>query len=204
MRLDCHCSIIRLRITRIMTITTTSATSSSSRIICQYPSTAQKNLVCIECPVYINPASSTARDRIINALHGMENISKSISNPFHCLQLSFRPQDPYHHPISADQHSTNRILVSLKRRKKTNPSSSSRIKCSVVGSVQTTFTFQGMADFQYLARPSMLSSSSSTTCSKSQREMELNQFRQLVRMVSSQLKTLVVESFVLKYRYRNI
>lgn len=74
------------------------------------------------------------------------------------LELRFRPEDDYSHPIFGDYTVTSNLLLKVTRKKKSatqqpqQPQQEGKesFHTEMVGRVVASYQFKGMADFQYL------------------------------------------------------
>ncbi|XP_068609057.1 general transcription factor 3C polypeptide 5 [Brachionichthys hirsutus] len=103
-------------------------------------------LVCVEYPAVV-----ASVDKMLETLGGERLVSKIFANPSRRLELRYRPKDPFCHPLFGNRFSSNNLLLRVRRRvRKKNPKDA-EIRMDVLGVIATTYKFQGMADFQYLA-----------------------------------------------------
>ncbi|XP_068191280.1 general transcription factor 3C polypeptide 5 [Antennarius striatus] len=103
-------------------------------------------LVCVEYPALV-----TDVDKMLETLGGENTVSKTFANPSRRLELRYRPQDPFCHPLCGNRLSSSSLLLRVRRRvRKKNPKDV-EIHMDVLGVIGTTYRFQGLADFQYLA-----------------------------------------------------
>ncbi|PIK42469.1 hypothetical protein BSL78_20675 [Apostichopus japonicus] len=118
----------------------------------------EKNLTCVEYPGKVLNV-----DRALQTLGGKENISHTILQSGRRLALNFRPGDSFCKPLYGSKYSTTNMLLKVTRKK--SPAGSSvkttdqttatnnstdEYSCEMIGTVDTTFKFEGMSDFQYL------------------------------------------------------
>ncbi|KAM8801618.1 general transcription factor 3C polypeptide 5 isoform 2-T2 [Rhynchonycteris naso] len=111
----------------------------------------ERRLVCVEYPGMVRDVS-----KMLQTLGGEEGVSRIYTDPSKRLELYFRPKDPYCHPVCANRFSTSSLLFRIRRktrRRVTGPEASPEVTFDVeiLGIVSTTYKFQGMSDFQYLA-----------------------------------------------------
>ncbi|XP_037548560.1 general transcription factor 3C polypeptide 5 [Nematolebias whitei] len=106
----------------------------------------KKRLVCVEYPAVVSSV-----DKMLETLGGEQTISKSFSDPNRRLELRFRPQDPFCHYVCGNRLSSSNLLLKVRRRVRKKDPNDAEIQMDVVGIVGTTYKFQGMTDFQYLA-----------------------------------------------------
>ncbi|XP_010892267.1 general transcription factor 3C polypeptide 5 [Esox lucius] len=123
--------------------TTGSGVSGSSATISL---SLDNKLVCVEYPAIISNV-----DKMMETVGGIQGVSKAYGDPSRRLELRFRPRDPFCHPVCGNRYpSTNLLLCVKKRVRKCNPEEA-QIDMKILGVIGTTYKFQGMADFQYLA-----------------------------------------------------
>ncbi|XP_061427648.1 general transcription factor 3C polypeptide 5 [Lethenteron reissneri] len=123
--------------------------------------------VCVEYPgVVSNP------DAMLATLGGLESLSKTYAEPTRRLELCFRPGDPFCHPVCGDRLPATGLLIRIRRccrRRRARgttagsdedgsssasaaaPPEEVKYDSEALGIINTTYKFQGMADFQYLA-----------------------------------------------------
>ncbi|KAL0965535.1 hypothetical protein UPYG_G00282550 [Umbra pygmaea] len=123
--------------------TTTSGVPGSSATL----SLSEDNkLVCVEYPAIISNV-----DKMLETIGGVQAVSKTYADPSRRLELRFRPGDPFCHPVCGNRFPSTNLLLRVKRRvRKSNPEEA-QINMEILGVIGTTYKFQGMADFQYLA-----------------------------------------------------
>src|SRR5438034_299258 len=77
------------------------------------------------------------------------------------MELRFRPDDPFCHPINGDVIPTSNLLLKVTRRKKKQNKNVSRekeekanakedVKFDILGIISKTCRFRGMSDYQYV------------------------------------------------------
>ncbi|XP_063287390.1 general transcription factor 3C polypeptide 5 [Pelobates fuscus] len=115
----------------------------------------KKPMVCVEYPGIVQNV-----DKMLQTLGGEKSVSRIYADPTRRLELYFRPNDPYCHPLCANRFPTTTMILRVKkrvRRKKANemqisePNQEGSISMEIIGVVGTVYKFQGMSDFQYLA-----------------------------------------------------
>ncbi|XP_043914771.1 general transcription factor 3C polypeptide 5-like [Protopterus annectens] len=116
----------------------------------------QKRLVCIEYPAVVKNVGN-----MLTTLGGEEGVSKIYADPSKRLELYFRPKDPYCHPVCANRFPSTNMLLRVKKKTRKRKAGMSdaqqetprevKFEMEIVGIVGSTFKFQGMSDFQYLA-----------------------------------------------------
>ncbi|XP_070374552.1 general transcription factor 3C polypeptide 5 isoform X1 [Equus asinus] len=112
-----------------------------------------RRMVCVEYPGVVRDVS-----KMLPTLGGEEGVSRIYADPTKRLELYFRPEDPYCHPVCANRFSTSSLLLRVRRktrRQKGAPPPDSHpeviFDVEILGIVSTIYKFQGMSDFQYLA-----------------------------------------------------
>ncbi|XP_041098714.1 general transcription factor 3C polypeptide 5 isoform X2 [Polyodon spathula] len=85
------------------------------------------------------------------------------ADPSKRLELYFRPRDPYCHPVCGNRFPSTSMLLRVRRRVPKprgqgdaaspagDAAQQSQIHMQILGVICTTYKFQGLADFQYLA-----------------------------------------------------
>ncbi|XP_018588457.1 general transcription factor 3C polypeptide 5 [Scleropages formosus] len=108
---------------------------------------SQRRLVCVEYPGVVRHL-----DRALETLRGEKGVSKTYSDPSKRLELYYRPRDPYCHPVCGNRYPSTNLLLRVRRRvRKGEGGGEAQVAMEVLGVIGTTYKFQGMADFQYLA-----------------------------------------------------
>ncbi|XP_002738728.1 general transcription factor 3C polypeptide 5-like [Saccoglossus kowalevskii] len=111
----------------------------------------RKRFVCIEYPGFVKNV-----DKMLSTLGGEDIISKIHCDPSRRLELRFRPDDPYCHPACGNRYATTSVLLKVTKRTRkpkagqTDSAVETQYKSEILGSVDTTYRFQGLADYQYL------------------------------------------------------
>ncbi|XP_004075167.1 general transcription factor 3C polypeptide 5 isoform X1 [Oryzias latipes] len=105
-----------------------------------------RKLVCVEYPAVVHNT-----DKMLDTLGGEQAVSKTFADPNRRLELRFRPQDPFCHSACGNRLSSSNILLRVRRRVRRKDPKDAEIQMDVVGIIGTTYKFQGLADFQYLA-----------------------------------------------------
>lgn len=106
------------------------------------------------------PATVKNLDKALETLGGSKTISKVLrcvvpycSNQLEkaaasnskLIELRFRPNDPYCHPVFGDRVTTSNLLLKVKcKRKRSDPSQITNFSTEIVGSIPTTYRFQGL------------------------------------------------------------
>lgn len=104
------------------------------------------NLVCVEYPGVVNNV-----DRMLDSVGWEKGVSKTYADSSKRLELRFRPKDPFCHPVYGNRYSSTNLLLRIRRRTRKGNNGETQISMEIVGLIGTTYKFQGMADFQYLA-----------------------------------------------------
>ncbi|CAL5028421.1 unnamed protein product [Urochloa decumbens] len=92
------------------------------------------------------PGYPSSPARAARTLGGLPAIAKvRSSGPGACLELRFRPEDPYCHPAFGESRATTGLVLRLSRRK-----GAAAPLAEVVARVRTAYHFEGMADFQHV------------------------------------------------------
>ncbi|XP_005990686.1 general transcription factor 3C polypeptide 5 isoform X2 [Latimeria chalumnae] len=117
----------------------------------------ERRMVCVEYPGLVKDVG-----KMLDTLGRDEGVSKTYADPTKRLELWFRPKDPYCHPFCANRFSSTSMLLRVKRKtrrrrpKEESDSASTqeeeiKYEMEILGLIGTTYKFQGMSDFQYLA-----------------------------------------------------
>ncbi|XP_004375849.1 general transcription factor 3C polypeptide 5 [Trichechus manatus latirostris] len=113
----------------------------------------ERGMVCVEYPGVVRNVS-----KMLPTLGGEEGVSRIYADPTKRLELYFRPKDPYCHPVCANRFSTSSLLLRIKRKTRRRAAVPGAEACpkvmfemEILGIISTTYKFQGMSDFQYLA-----------------------------------------------------
>ncbi|KAI5091486.1 general transcription factor 3C polypeptide 5 [Silurus meridionalis] len=106
---------------------------------------SQTRLVCVEYPGVVQNI-----DKTLETIGGEQGMSKTYGDSSKRLELRYRPKDPYCHPVCGNRYSSTNLLIKVRRRTNRR-SGESQIFMEILGLIDTTYKFQGMADFQYLA-----------------------------------------------------
>lgn len=110
----------------------------------------------VEFPGYVRNYQAA-----VNTLGGVDALTKAASSDDSVLQLRFRPDDPYAHPLYGERQAAKGLLLKI-ARKVADPSQGS-VTAEVLACVNSKFTFSGMADYQYLPVDSSKSGKASST-----------------------------------------
>ncbi|KAJ3327941.1 tau 95 subunit of transcription factor TFIIIC [Blyttiomyces sp. JEL0837] len=97
-------------------------------------------------------------ENAFTALGGEESIARAFSEELGSLELRFRPNDPFSHPLIGEVISTSNLVLKVTRRKRKKPTGPNgtfapqdqEMKTEVVGTVTKTCRFRALADYQYI------------------------------------------------------
>ncbi|XP_056157759.1 general transcription factor 3C polypeptide 5 [Lampris incognitus] len=103
-------------------------------------------LVCVEYPAVVADV-----DKMLDTVGGEEGVSKTYGDPNRRLELRFRSQDPFCHSLCGNRFPSSNLLLKIRRRVRRKDPEDAQIRIEILGVIGTTYKFQGMADFQYLA-----------------------------------------------------
>ncbi|KAF9663088.1 hypothetical protein SADUNF_Sadunf17G0002200 [Salix dunnii] len=102
------------------------------------------------------PGYPSSTSRAIQTLGGTESILKARSSQSNKLELYFRPEDPYSHPVSGELRSCHNMLLKISRKKKDSSSindakeESKEFHADIVARIPEAYYFEGMADYQHV------------------------------------------------------
>ncbi|KAM6984836.1 general transcription factor 3C polypeptide 5 [Aplochiton taeniatus] len=102
--------------------------------------------VCVEYPAVVSNV-----DRMLESVGGEKGVSKTYADSSRRLELRFRPQDPFCHSLCGNRFPSTNLLLRVRRRVRKGNPEDVQIEMGILGVIGTTYKFQGMADFQYLA-----------------------------------------------------
>ncbi|MGH0155959.1 UNVERIFIED_CONTAM: hypothetical protein FKN15_030322 [Acipenser sinensis] len=110
-----------------------------------------RRMVCAEYPCRVLNVG-----KMLETLGGEEGMSRTYADPSKRLELYFRPRDPYCHPVCGNRFPSTSMLLRVRRRVpkprgQGDAAQQSQIDMEILGVICTTYKFQGLADFQYLA-----------------------------------------------------
>ncbi|RXM95785.1 General transcription factor 3C polypeptide 5 [Acipenser ruthenus] len=117
-----------------------------------------RRMVCAEYPCRVLNVG-----KMLETLGGEEGMSRTYADPSKRLELYFRPRDPYCHPVCGNRFPSTSMLLRVRRRVPKprgqgdgappagDTAQQSQIDMEILGVICTTYKFQGLADFQYLA-----------------------------------------------------
>ncbi|KAJ3269538.1 tau 95 subunit of transcription factor TFIIIC [Borealophlyctis nickersoniae] len=122
------------------------------------------NFHVVEYPGYVKD-----EQKVLQTLGGMPAIEKAFNEDLKGLELRYRPDDPFSHPINGEIIATTNLLLKVTRRRKKKKKEQTdvadegaggdepwKINTEIVGVVSKTCRFRGgiragsMADFQYI------------------------------------------------------
>lgn len=104
----------------------------------------QKTVFAVNYPGY--PISIT---RAVETLGGEDAISKARSSESNYLELRFRPEEPFAHPIFGELHGMSGLLLQLSRVQE-KEKSHEELTAEIVAKVNESYNFFGMSDYQYV------------------------------------------------------
>ncbi|XP_062334835.1 general transcription factor 3C polypeptide 5 isoform X1 [Osmerus eperlanus] len=107
---------------------------------------SDSKLVSVEYPGIISSV-----DMMLETVGGEKAVSKTYSDPNRRLELCFRPRDPFCHCLCGNRFTATSFLLKVRKRVRKGKPDDVRINMELQGVIGTTYKFQGMADFQYLA-----------------------------------------------------
>ncbi|KDQ20732.1 hypothetical protein BOTBODRAFT_317063 [Botryobasidium botryosum FD-172 SS1] len=117
----------------------------------------------VEYPGYVSPGSIPAA---IRTLGGQTSLDQTFKHNNNIMELKFRPDDPFSHPVCGEATSTSNLVLKItKRRKKKSHAAegsdsamdvdstpaveAGEFIAEVMGSIPKTVRFRSMVDFQY-------------------------------------------------------
>nr|XP_022327588.1 general transcription factor 3C polypeptide 5-like isoform X1 [Crassostrea virginica]XP_022327589.1 general transcription factor 3C polypeptide 5-like isoform X1 [Crassostrea virginica]XP_022327590.1 general transcription factor 3C polypeptide 5-like isoform X1 [Crassostrea virginica]XP_022327591.1 general transcription factor 3C polypeptide 5-like isoform X2 [Crassostrea virginica] len=91
-------------------------------------------------------------DKALATLGGIENIEQVYAKANKRVDLHFQPGNLFCKPAFAERTTSTCLLMKVKRRRRKGEKSweNCQFKVEVLGSIETMYTFNSMADFQYL------------------------------------------------------
>ena len=109
-----------------------------------------RSIVNVEYPAFVRNVDACLET--LGAHTG--DLSKTLKRKARTMQLNFRPDDPSSRAIAGSKVSTTNLLVRVRRRKRPkgaphDEAASEPTVATIVGTVDTTYRFEGMADFQW-------------------------------------------------------
>ncbi|MCO5596445.1 hypothetical protein L7F22_050508 [Adiantum nelumboides] len=104
-----------------------------------------KALFAVNYPGY--PASIP---RVVETLGGKEAILKARSSETNYMELRFRPEDPYAHPVFGELHGFSGLLLELSVEED-KEKGSQVLRGEITAKVDQLYEFGGLADYQYIA-----------------------------------------------------
>ncbi|KAJ3147212.1 tau 95 subunit of transcription factor TFIIIC [Geranomyces variabilis] len=101
----------------------------------------------VEFPGYVKDSA-----KVLKMLGGTGAIEKAFSEDLKVLELRYRPDDPFSHPVNGEIIHTGNLLLSVttKRRKRRPSSEPPQITTRFLGTVTKTCRYRAIADFQWL------------------------------------------------------
>ncbi|CAF1357721.1 unnamed protein product [Rotaria magnacalcarata] len=94
-----------------------------------------------------HPCNVVNTDRAIETLGGRQRLVDAFTHTTTSqLTCAFTPSNIYERPLRADRHKSTGILIRLRRNKRTKTVTS----IHVIGILDTSYSFESLADFQYL------------------------------------------------------
>ncbi|CAI2172733.1 5960_t:CDS:10 [Funneliformis geosporum] len=112
-----------------------------------------RQIFVIEYPGYVKNV-----DKVLQTLGGEKGLKKAVNESL--MELRFRPDDPFCHPINGDVIPTSNLLLKVTRRKKKRQNKDMNrendeqasvkedIKFDILGIISKTCRFRGMSDYQ--------------------------------------------------------
>ncbi|MCO5562688.1 hypothetical protein L7F22_016316 [Adiantum nelumboides] len=104
-----------------------------------------KALFAVNYPGY--PASIP---RAVDTLGGKEAILKARSSETNYMELRFRPEDPYAHPVFGELHGFSGLLLELSVEED-KEKGGQVLRGEITAKVDQLYEFGGLADYQYIA-----------------------------------------------------
>ncbi|XP_076945966.1 uncharacterized protein LOC143617223 [Bidens hawaiensis] len=99
------------------------------------------------------PGYPSSIERAVVTLGGTQCIAKARESPSNNLELHFRPEDPYSHPVIGDVMPCNQFLLKISKPKdegQISEAAEDTICADVVAHVSDAYYFNGMADYQHV------------------------------------------------------
>ncbi|KAG7530776.1 hypothetical protein FFLO_04818 [Filobasidium floriforme] len=115
----------------------------------------------VEYPGPIGP-SSASLDKALRGLGRPEDWNSVFNKSRSNLELRFRPDDHFAHPVAGDRTTTHRVLlkVTRRRRRRSNQAGEDDVhseggiyKIELPGTIKQTVRYRAMADYQYKPSP---------------------------------------------------
>ncbi|XP_062593081.1 general transcription factor 3C polypeptide 5-like [Saccostrea cucullata] len=106
-----------------------------------------RKFMCIEYPGIVKNV-----DKALETLGGIPNIERVYANVNKRVDVNFRPSNAYCKPAFGERTVTSSLYMKVKRRRKKGEKSweNCQFQVEVLGSVESMYKFNSMADFQYL------------------------------------------------------
>lgn len=107
-------------------------------------------LVCIEYPGLVHNV-----DNAVATLGGLATIGQVVAEPNRRLELRYRPGDVYCKPACGERHHGSAFLLKVRRMKlkkgrEGQGKPETKMECKVEGTVEVSYRFTNLCDFQYL------------------------------------------------------
>ncbi|XP_065829471.1 general transcription factor 3C polypeptide 5-like [Oscarella lobularis] len=107
---------------------------------------ARRRFLRVEYPGYANDVS-----KVLETLGGTKTIAETLRDPHKRPELRFRPGDTDCQVAFGSRRQTADLLLRVRKKKRTGPGSDDdNLKIELVGIVDTVFTFEAPADFQFI------------------------------------------------------
>ncbi|CAG8779307.1 16399_t:CDS:2, partial [Cetraspora pellucida] len=151
-----NCVLICININSMEDINTTTPQN--------YKIAPEKNLPTQQFFAVEYPGNVKNIDKVLQTLGGQRGLKKAVNEDL--LELRFRPDNPFCHPINGDIIPTANLLLKVTRRRKKvknhhmrrdsddhDEESDKDINFEIMGIISKTCRFRGMADYQYVPNP---------------------------------------------------
>ncbi|KAJ3154164.1 tau 95 subunit of transcription factor TFIIIC [Geranomyces michiganensis] len=108
------------------------------------------NFHVVEFPGYVKDST-----KVLKMLGGTEAMEKAFAEDLKVLELRYRPDDPFSHPINGEIIPTGNLLLSVttRRRKRQPAAEPPEVRTRFLGTVTKTCRFRALADYQWLVDP---------------------------------------------------
>ncbi|KAJ3672405.1 hypothetical protein LUZ60_007126 [Juncus effusus] len=90
------------------------------------------------------PGYPSSTSRAVQTLGGLSQIAKARSSGSGLMELKFRPEDPFCHPVIGELKPTTGLLLKLNKKQ------DGELSTQVVTRVNQAYHFEGMADYQHV------------------------------------------------------